>query len=61
MTDKKTIGLIEDIAEKVQELKLNDARNSLKINFVLWIMGALLLAILPAFGFLIAFWVQNNG
>lgn len=61
MTDKKTIELIQNIASKVNELQLDNARNSLKINFVIWIMGAILLAILPAFGFLIAFWVQNNG
>lgn len=61
MTDKKTIELIQGIASKVGELQISDARNSLKINFVIWIMAAILLAILPAFGFLIAFWVQNNG
>jgi hypothetical protein len=61
VTDKKTIELIQDIASKVSELQLSDARNSLKINFVVWILGAILLTILPAFGFLIAFWVQHNG
>jgi len=61
MTDKKTIDLIQGIANKVSELQLSDARNSLKINFVVWILGAILITILPAFGFLIAFWVQHNG
>lgn len=60
MTDKKTIQLIEDIAKKVNELQVDNVKNSLKINFVIWIMGAILLAILPAFGFLIAFWVQHG-
>lgn len=58
--DKKTIDLIQNIATKVNDLQVDNAKNSLKINFVLWILGALLLAVLPAFGFLIAFWVQNS-
>jgi hypothetical protein len=60
MTDKKTIELIEGIADKVNELQLDNARNSLKINAVIWIMGAILLVVLPGIGFLIAFWVQNT-
>lgn len=59
-TDKKTIQLIEGIAEKVNELQISNAINSVKINLVMWILGAILIAILPAFGFLIAFWVQNK-
>jgi len=58
--DKKTVDLIQTIATKVNDLQIDNAKNSLKINFVLWILGALLLAVLPAFGFLIAFWVQNS-
>lgn len=61
MTDKKTIELIEGIAQQVSNLAISDARNSLKINFVIWIMGAILLVVLPGIGFLIAFWVQHNG
>lgn len=60
MTDKKTIELIESMSKKIDELQADNIRNSLKVTFVLWIMGAILLAVLPAFGFLIAFWVQNG-
>lgn len=60
MTDKKTIELIEAMSRKVDLLQADNIRNSLKITFVLWIMGAILLAILPAFGFLIAFWVESS-
>lgn len=59
VTDKKTIQLIEGIAEKVAKLTVDNATNSLKINAVIWILGAILMVLLPAFGFLIAFWVQN--
>lgn len=61
MTDKKTIELIEGIAEKVNMLQLDNAKNSIKVNFVIWIMGAILLVLLPGIGFLIAFWVQHSG
>jgi len=60
MTDKATVRLLEDLAKSVDVLKIDNAKNSLKISLVIWIMGAILLAILPAFGFLIAFWVQNG-
>lgn len=60
MTDKKTIELIEGIMMKINDLQIENAKNSLMIRFVLWIMGAILFAILPAFGFLIAFWVNNK-
>lgn len=60
MTDKKTIELIESMSKKIDELQADNIRNSLKVTFVLWIMGAILLTVLPAFGFLIAFWVQNG-
>lgn len=60
MTDKKTIELIESMSKKIDELQADNIRNSLKVTFVLWIMGAILMAVLPAFGFLIAFWVQHG-
>jgi hypothetical protein len=60
MTDKKTISLIEDIAGKVEDLRIEQAKHKLMLQFILWIMGVILLALLPVFGFLISFWVQHG-
>lgn len=60
MTDKKTISLIETINGKVENVVVEQARHKLMLQFLLWIMGAILLALLPAFGFLISFWVQHG-
>jgi hypothetical protein len=60
VTDKKTIELIERMASKFELVQIETAKNTLLIRILLWIMGAILVAILPAFGFLIAFWVQNG-
>jgi hypothetical protein len=60
MTDKKTISLIETINGKVEGVVVEQARHKLMLQFILWIMGAILLALLPAFGFLIAFWVRHG-
>lgn len=45
---------------KMENVIIEQARQKLMLQFIIWIMGAVLLAILPAFGFLIAFWVQHG-
>lgn len=60
MTDKNTIQLIEKMSGKLEALNVKTAENSLLIKIVIGVVGAILLAILPAFGFLIAFWVQHG-
>jgi len=60
MTDKATVKLLEELAKSVSNLQIDNAKNGLKINAVIWIMAAILGAILPAFGFLIAYWVQHG-
>jgi hypothetical protein len=60
VTDKKTIEIIEKLSDKVSELQVTSAKNSLLMNIILWVMGAILVAILPAFGFLIAHWVNSK-
>lgn len=60
MTDKKTIEVIESISEKVNDLKVEQGKQSVKINIVMWVMGAILVAGLPGLGFLLAFWIENK-
>lgn len=60
VTDKKTISLIEKMNGKLENVVIEQARQKLMLQLIIWIMGAVLLAILPAFGFLIAFWVQHG-
>jgi hypothetical protein len=60
VTDKKTISLIETINGKMENVVVEQARHKLMLQFILWIMGAILLALLPAFGFLIAFWIEHG-
>jgi hypothetical protein len=60
MTDKQTIAIIEKLSDKVGELQVSFAQLRTQMNMVLWIMGAILMAILPAMGFLIAFWINNG-
>jgi hypothetical protein len=60
VTDKQTIAIIEKLSDKVGELQVSFAQLRTQMNMVLWIMGAILMAILPAMGFLIAFWINNG-
>lgn len=60
MTDKKTISVIESISEKVNELKVEQGKQSVKINIMMWVMGAILVAGLPGIGFLLAFWIEHR-
>lgn len=60
MTDKKTISVIETISEKVNDLKVEQGKLAVKINIVMWVLGAILVAGLPGVGFLIAYWIQNQ-
>lgn len=60
MTDKKTLELIERMAAKIESLQIESAKNTLLIKIVIGVVSAILLAILPAFGFLIAFWVEHG-
>ena len=60
MTDKKTIELIEGISKKVVDLQIEQGQQGVKVNIIMWIMGAILVAGLPALGFLLAYWIENN-
>jgi len=60
VTDKKTIELIEGISKKVVDLQIEQGQQGVKVNIIMWIMGAILVAGLPALGFLLAYWIENN-
>ena len=60
MTDKKTIELIEGISKKVVDLQIEQGQQGVKVNIIMWIMGAILIAGLPALGFLLAFWIEHK-